>query len=132
MKSVDRDILYGRTVPECISGFVGELNYDAVGLWQIVAAGKHRFLKLGDELIEFVKSTIHALLDAGAVPVRFGGPTHDWVLQRQYGTENESIATNVLDEWTSYGALQFDELQLYGYGVWFAKPREHPRYILYP
>ena len=129
MTETRREIFYNRTVGECIDQFVGELPSDAVGLWQILPMAREGFGFQGQEQVDFIRSAIVALLRAGAVPVRFGGRTHDWARQRQYGTTADEIADSIVNEWIGYGDLRFDELKVYGEAVWFALPRADPRYI---
>ncbi|HRD78463.1 MAG TPA: hypothetical protein PK264_21410 [Hyphomicrobiaceae bacterium] len=129
MKSERRERYYNRTVTECIEQFVGELPSDAVGLWQILPMAREGFGFEGVEQIDFIRTAIKALLEAGAIPVRYGGRTHDWVQQHQYGKSIDEIAQSVIEEWASYGDMKFDEIKVYGEAVWFARPRADPRYI---
>ena len=46
-----------------------ELPIDAVGLWQIMAAGRGGFELSGTELVEFVRLVLLALFEKGAKPV---------------------------------------------------------------
>jgi hypothetical protein len=104
-----------------------ELPYDAVGLWQIVPEGRSRFHLTGSDLVDFVRGGIHALLDAGAVPVRFGGGTgFNWVAQKQYGTEKVEITEAVIKEWL---ALPVDPVVLFSQAVWFARPDPDSRFV---
>lgn len=112
---------YGYTASEAISFFPGELPIDAVGMFQIVPAGRDSFGLKGADLIDFVRRSILALLDAGAIPVRGGGGTeYYWIKQPQYGIEKGEIADAVVQEWLS---MPDDPLVLCGDGVWFARPR---------
>ncbi len=111
---------YGTTLSEWIVLIPGELPVDAVGLWQVVPAGRDGFGLEGDALVDFVRRAIHALLDAGAVPVRGGkGTGYEWLAQKQYGTTRDEITEAVIQEWL---ALPDDPLVLCGQGVWFARP----------
>ena len=104
---------YIRSIPD-------ELPQDGVGLYQIVAGGADDYNLGGLELVDFVRRGILALLDAGAIPVRFGGGTgFDWVAQHQYGTNKQEIAEAVIAEWLS---LPDDNIVLFSQGVWFARP----------
>lgn len=88
-----RHKLYGHTVAEHIRTLPDELSVDAVGLWQVIPAGRYGFELKGDDLVEFVQRCVFALLGCGAKPVIGGGETqYDWILQSQYGETNEEIA----------------------------------------
>jgi hypothetical protein len=111
-----RDRIFGQTVMEYIQTVAGELPIDAVGLWQIVPAGRQRFGLHGDDLTEFVRRSVFALLARGAMPVVGGGGTKfDWILQSQYGETNEEIVDAVVKEWLVSGAADGDPG-----GLWFA------------
>jgi hypothetical protein len=113
-----KDRFFGQTIMEYIQMVPGELPVDAVGLWQIVAAGQEWFGLRDDDLIEFVHRSVFALLTHGARPVIGGGGTkHDWILQSQYGETNEEILDTVVKEWL---AEDCDP-----YGLWFALPSQH-------
>ena len=110
----------GVSVSAYIDSIPEELPRDAVGLWQIVRGGRSGFHLVGPDLIEFVRRGIHALLDAGAVPVRFGADVgFDWVAVRRYGTDSTAVTEAIITEWL---AQPDDPVVLYS-GVWFARPR---------
>ncbi|AUZ18297.1 hypothetical protein AL509_28540 [Achromobacter xylosoxidans] len=112
---------FGQTMAEYINTVAGELPVDAVGMWQIIPAGRHGFGLSGDELTEFVRRCVLALLDAGAKPVVGGGGSdYDWLHQPQYGKTNEEILSAVINEWLISGATDCDPG-----GVWFALPSPH-------
>jgi hypothetical protein len=54
------------------------------------------------------------------VPVFGGGPDgpHDWIVQRQYGSESDEIVENVIREWLANGAKDDDPG-----GLWSALPQ---------
>ena len=113
-----KDRFFGQTVSEYIHTVSGELPSDAVGLWQIVSAGRQGFELIGDDLSEFVRRCVFALLTHGAKPVIGGGGTnYDWIIQPQYGKANEEILDKVVDEWLASGAGDCDPG-----GLWFALP----------
>lgn len=118
MKLDARHKLYGHTVAEHIQTVPDELPVDAVGLWQIVPAGRYGFELSGSDLTEFVHRCVLALLERGAKPVMGGGGTeYDWILQPQYGEANEEIANAVVNEWLATGGGDLDPG-----GLWFALP----------
>ena len=75
MKFDVRHKLYGHTIAEHIKTLPDELSVDAVGLWQIVPAGRYGFELSDGDLTEFVRRCVLALLDHGAIPVVGGGGT---------------------------------------------------------
>jgi hypothetical protein len=111
---------YGVPMSEWISLIPNELPRDAVGMFQIVPAGRDGFLFTGLELVEFVRRGIDALLKAGAVPARGKrGSDYEWIHQKQYGATNNEITESIIAEWLS---MPDDPLVLCGEGVWFARP----------
>lgn len=118
---------YGTPLSEWIRLIPGELPRDAVGLWQIVPAGRDGYALQGVPLVDFVRRGILALLDAGALPVRhIPESEYDWDIQRQYGSTPQEIAEAVIAEWQS---MPDDPLVLCGKGVWFARPRPGRKYV---
>jgi hypothetical protein len=112
-----KDKFFGETLIECIQETPDELSVDAVGLWQIVSAGRHGFELSDDDLAEFVRLCVLALLEHGAKPVIGGGGTeYDWILQPQYGEKNEEITSAVVNEWLAMGGDSDPG------GLWFALP----------
>jgi hypothetical protein len=127
MTEEPRDRHYGTPLSEVIVQIPGELPIDAVGMFQIVPKGRDGFGFYGDELTHFVRRCIHALLDAGAVPVRGGkGTEYEWILQKQYGTLKYEMTEAIISEWH---AMPDDPLVLCGEGVWFALPRLGTKYV---
>lgn len=117
MTSEPRHRTYGTPMSEWIS-LVGDLDRDATGVWQLVPDGRDGFGLQGDELIDFVRRSIHALLEAGAIPVRGGVDTeYVWIPLKQYGSTNEDICEAVIAEWLREA---HDPSLLYK--VWFARP----------
>jgi len=111
---------FGQTAMEYIEKVSGELPVDAVGLWQIVPAGV-RFGLSGDDLTEFVRLCILALLEHGAKPVLGGaGTEYEWLFQPQYGESNEEIVDSVINEWLADGS-QLEPMEMPRW-LWFALP----------
>ena len=118
---------YGTPMSEWIELVPGELTQDAVGIFQIVPAGRDGYGLTGSDLSEFVRRCIHGLLDAGAVPVRGGkGTGYGWILQKQYGTSKSEITEALIAEWL---AMPDDPLVLCGEGIWFALPKPGVNYV---
>jgi hypothetical protein len=121
MKLDARHKIFGHTIAEHIETVSDELPMDAVGLWQIVPAGRQGFGLKDSDLVEFVRSCIVALLEHGAKPVIGGGKTKNaWLLQPQYGESNLEIANAVITEWLAAGAGDCDPG-----GLWFALPSQY-------
>lgn len=115
-----KDRFFGQTIAEYIVTLPGELPVDAVGLWQIVAAGRQWFGLTGGDFVEFLRLGVDALLERGAKPVVGGlGTKYDWILQPQYGETKEQIRDAVIEEWLASGATDPDPG-----GLWFALPSE--------
>jgi hypothetical protein len=114
-----------QAISEWIALVPDELPDDAVGLWQILAAGQNRFQLEGADLVKYVRRNILVLLEAGAIPVDGGNGTgYDWVAKYGYGDTRDAIVHGVVAEWL---ASQND--QMYPWSVWFALPRASPSYI---
>lgn len=95
--------LYGTPVSEWIK-LVGELEVDAVGLWQIVTAGREGFRLEGAALDEFVRRSLLAHFAYGALPVRHvPGDPNVWTVQTAYGEKPESMADAIINEWINQG-----------------------------
>jgi hypothetical protein len=107
---------YGTTIDEWIAAVPEELPVDAVGLWQIVPAGRDGFGLSGTELVKFVRTCVLALLAKGAKPVVGASDNlHIWQIVH-YGDTSEQIADAVIAEWQRSGHEP-------GFGdIWFALP----------
>lgn len=123
-----RDKGSGETISEAISQYPQELDRDAVGIWQIVPGGRMDFGLSGDALADYVRRTIYALLDAGAVPVRHvPGNGFRWSRQKQYGLTREEIAEAIIAEWEP---VPYDSYSMIEHCPWFARPRPNdPNYV---
>jgi hypothetical protein len=120
MSDGPREKRSGDTMSDYIVQVANELPVDAVGMWQIVPGGRRGFDLEGDALTDYVRRCIAELLSRGAVPVFGGGPDgpHDWIIQRQYGSQPDEIIENVVREWLANGARDEDPG-----GLWFALPQ---------
>ncbi len=128
MISEPRHRTTGEPLGLVIAQYPGELDIDAVGIWQIVPGGQGNFGLSGDALTEFVRKAIYALLDAGAVPVRHEpGSGYEWVRQQRYGISRDDIAEAVIKEWLS---VPDDPIELISQCPWFARPNpDFPNYV---
>lgn len=118
----------GEPLSLVISQYPGELDRDAVGIWQIVPGGRADFGLSGEALDDYVRRAIFALVEAGAVPVRMVADSgYEWVYQPQYGRSPAEIADNVIAEWHS---VPDDPLVLISKCPWFARPDPaYPKYV---
>ncbi len=107
---------HGITIEEDLALRPGELAIDAVGLWQIVPAGREGFGLSGSALYDYVRRHILNLLAKGAKPVRGvkQGPRFWRVVE--YGNTPEEIADAIIAEWKASGHEPDPG------GVWFALP----------
>jgi hypothetical protein len=116
MRSGLRHRTYGTPIEEWIAMVPNELPIDAVGLWQIMAAGRGGFELSGTELVEFVRLVLLALFEKGAKPVT--GATdgiHVWSLV-PYGETPSEMADAIIREWMASGREPDHG------AVWFAIP----------
>lgn len=105
-------------IDDYISRLSAELSIDAVGLWQLVTAGRNIYNLSSGELVSFVRKGIVSLVDAGALPVssdKFG--RYYWNVDGRYGGEKNAIADNVVREWLSTN--NEDDML---WSLWFATP----------
>jgi len=91
--------LYGTPMSEWIN-LVGELDIDAVGLWQIVLAGREGFGLEGSALDDFVRRSLITHFAYGAFPVRhIPGDPNVWTIQTSYGETPEVMADASGSKW---------------------------------
>ena len=109
----------GVSVAEGILGSVGRARDEFETLDAIIVRGIDLFYLEGNDLVEFVRRCIYALLDAGARP--FTGPidsppsfhpTDEW------GTTREEIADSLIREWQRKGG---GELEWWSYPFAFVE-----------
>ncbi len=103
---------YGTTVTEWISCVPGELDQDGVFLMQPVVAGAEGFELRGNELDDFVKRCIVALLEAGAYAAKAG--SHEAC--SEYTGSYAKVAADIVADWRS-GKVKAD-----WDGLWFVTP----------
>jgi hypothetical protein len=116
----ERRSRYGETMSERIACWPGSLNDLPVGLFQIIFQGRTGFDLEGEALIDFIRRSIYALVDAGAMPVRGAGipGVEKWIFQPQYGRTKQEIAEAVIAEWLRDGAPTPETWT----GLWFGLP----------
>lgn len=103
---------------EWIACTPGTLEDLPVGMWKIVNDGRAGFGLEDEALVDFIRRSIYALIDAGAKPVTDGDKPGTWVLQVQYGNTKREIADAVIDEWLRQGA----PTPKVWTGLWFGRP----------
>jgi hypothetical protein len=90
-----------------------------IGLTLVVMVGRHNFELEGDELIDFVRRSIYALLERGGKPRHWGSPSHpNRDIPLHYGNDtNDEIVEGVIADWLASGAgdLEWGDF-------WFALP----------
>ncbi|CCB65614.1 MULTISPECIES: hypothetical protein [unclassified Hyphomicrobium] len=118
----------GETLSEVIAQHPNELPYDAVALMHIVPTGRVNFGLTGDALTDYVRRSVRALLEAGAVPVtHIPGNGYEFTYETKYGSTIDEITEGVVKEWLT---LPDDPLVLAGEGAWFARPDpKFPKYV---
>lgn len=115
MKEEPVDKFFGVPLSEWIKKVPNELSRDAVGLWQIIPAGRESFGLSGDDLKDMTKRCINALLERGAVPARASAQKGVfWEHDTHYGSEPQQIAENIIREWEQSGVDPDHD------GLWFA------------
>jgi len=115
---------FGTPMSEWIAS-VGELEVDAVGLWQIIPVGREWFGLEGEALDDFIRRSLLAHFAYGAFPVRHEAAARTaWTIQTCYGTLPEEMAQAIITEWNDQGRVDPD----LG-GLWLARPEiaNHPR-----
>ena len=108
-----RDKYFGVPLSEWIKNIPNELDIDAVGFWQLVETGRDSFGFKDDDLFNFLSIAITSLLDRGGKPVKASN-NGDWIIQNQYGIDNKTITSNILNEWNSSGQNCDED------GIWFS------------
>jgi len=118
----------GETLSDAIARHKNELPYDAMALMHIVPKGRAGFGLTGDALADYVRRSVRALLEAGAVPVtHIPGNGYEFTYEPKYGSTIDEITEGVVQEWL---ALPDDPLVLAGEGAWFARPDpKFPKYV---
>ena len=111
-----RDKFYGSSIEERLESVPNELAVDAVGLWQIVSFGRQGFDLSGDQLTDYVRRHILALLAKGAKPVVGAQDgVHLWIVS-DYPGAPEEVADSIIKEWHSTGRDPSPG------DIWFALP----------
>ena len=108
----------GVPMSEYIDHVHGTLNDLPAGMWEIVDNGRKGFGLEGPALVDFIRRSIHRLMDAGAKPVIGGNKPDQWERQVQYGSNKHEVAEAVIQEWLRQGAPTPDPWK----GVWFGLP----------
>ena len=108
-----------QTVGTWLKKMPNELAIDAIGLWQIIPSGIHSYGFSGDDLEEFTRRALSAVLARGAVPVMGSNdPRIGWRHAKEYGSTNEIIIDKIVQEW-----LCDAEREPHVEDVWFIMPQ---------
>jgi hypothetical protein len=122
MTTEPKSIYHGTPLSEAVENFTYDIQEDnGIGLWAIVPYGHYHFQLNGNDLIDFVRRTILALIAKGGRPVIASQTQPIWEETFQYGTKPEEIADNVIAQWISEGAPDRVEWGRW----WFAYPGCH-------
>jgi hypothetical protein len=94
---------FGTPLSEWLKGRANELNADEVGFWQIIPEGRD-FGLTGVDLDDFVRKSLWALFERGAVPLRHVRDSgHLWTWQRSYGISAQEMVEAIVEEWIGEG-----------------------------
>jgi hypothetical protein len=105
---------------EWIALQTNELKDIGIGLDVIVSAGRRSFGLEGAALVDFVRRSLHALVERGAVPRQWGSPgdpQRNFTLH--YGSDTpDEIVEGVIADWLAGGGgdLEWGDF-------WFALPK---------
>lgn len=103
---IDRN---GFTIQQAIESrpYIAEDEFDTLA-W-IVYGGTNSFGLEGEELVEFARRCIHALLDAGAKPfVNASFQTPEFHPTGQWGTGRDEITENIIADWQAQGGGELE------------------------
>lgn len=99
-----RHIAYGTPILRWIQDRAGSARHEFETFSAIVSAGRHGYKLEGDELVEFARRCLYAMLEAGAKPVVFTtGDGPQFRLTDVYGTANDEIVEMIIAEWLADG-----------------------------
>jgi hypothetical protein len=108
-----------QTVGSWLNKMPNELEIDAIGLWQIIPAGTRNFCLAGEDLEQFTRRAIAAVLERGAVPARgIEGSGGRWRRTVEYGQTNAEIVNNIVSQWLDHSTREPDVGD-----VWFVLPK---------
>ncbi len=108
---IDKD--FGIPMSEWISRIPNNLEYDIVGLWEIIPTGRERFDLAGDDLVDFVRRCFVGVLDHGG-KFKCGLNDHpNWKSIEDFSGTSAEIASRLVDAWTR------SETEPDWYELWF-------------
>lgn len=104
MSTEPKHKFYGDTLSEWIALVPHELEDNGVSLWSLVPAGRNGFGLEGEQLLNFIRCILHAVLARGAKPVV---PADDGIhyvrVTNKYGINPDHIVEGVIADWLASG-----------------------------
>jgi hypothetical protein len=109
---------FGTPLDEWIECTPNELEFDAIGLWQIIPDLRKSFGLSGDALEHATREVLTKILDRGAHPIvgSFDKPG-TWERVTKYGENSIDIVNAIVAEWCTIDRNPDVE------DVWFGLPR---------
>lgn len=99
MKEEITDRYFDIPMNEWIQHLPNELDYDIVGMWQVVPVGQDSFRLNGESLISFTKKCLVALLSNGGKFVVDKNASQNWQDIQKLQGDSEQIADRIIHEW---------------------------------
>ncbi len=106
-------------VDEWLDELPSNFDYDPIGMWELLAAGRDGYGLAGDELVHFLRRAVRRLLEYGARPARTvdDGPFY-WIAEVKYGETADEILDKLMSDPSAWGDGEPD----YRSGLLFATP----------
>jgi hypothetical protein len=109
-----------------IAGYRAELDFDAIGLWQVLHCLNR--LKLSDaEFKQCLRQFVLSLMQDYAIPVVATGDDYEWEQIDTLGTTAKDVADNISAKWSKH--IKIEDSIFGAGGVWFAKPVPEKNYV---
>jgi hypothetical protein len=110
----------GETIEEAMGAWVYRARDEFETLDAIVESGMRYWRFEGDDLVEYVRRSIYALVDAGAQPFagQIGAPAPEFYPTERWGRTREAIADALIAEWQRQGG---GELPFWSYPFAFVE-----------
>lgn len=115
----------GFTIRESIDSWVFDMQHEFADLDMVAGYARGAFGLRGEDVVEFARRSIHAMLDAGGV-IMDRTQNEDYPLflpTACFGTTRDAITEAVIAEWRARGGIEGP----IGWGEYaFAMPDDHP------